>query len=198
MISCQTDEPNNDNSSTSGSSNSNSNTGSNNGQTQASVESLINSKVSASSSYKDFTFTFTIKSQLQSELPGSNIQFGVGHNSTNGLSNISVSVGNQAYSYSSSSSGTQQTVTIKNPFWFYYLFTAPNSSKAATSEGYYNQYLALAAKGYYNLTSEEKELYNGANRILTDYEKDAKSYYKPTIYVVVDGKYYQLNSYRIP
>ena len=61
------------------------------------------------------------------------------------------------------------------------------------SEMFYNSYMSLANKGYSNLSSSEKELYNDMIDNLEEYEKEAKKYYRPAIYVCVNNKFYKVS-----
>lgn len=170
----------------------------NGGQSNESIEAIIADNVNASSSYNDYTFTFTISSTLNDKLPTNSIQFGIGHATSSFSEEILVSVGTQAYNYSSSVNGKVETITIKNPFWFYYVFAAPDQSKWTMCEVFYNSYIELKNKGYNRLSSDEKDLYNEAVKYLNDCQKEARLYYRPTINVIINNKYYKVKSYQIP
>lgn len=163
-----------------------------------STEELVRGNVYASSSYADYTFSFTISSTLAEKLPGDRIQYGVGHATTTNSTEINVSVGDQAYYYSTSSNGKTETITIKNPFWFYYLFANSDDGKWTMCERYYKSYLELKKKGYSSLSSDERDLYNTAVSYLNDCQNEAKRYYRPTLYAIVNNKYYKIQSYQIP
>lgn len=74
-------------------------------ESNESVEEIVANNVNASCTYNDFTFTFTISSTLNDKLPADIINYGIGHATTSFSEEISVSVGNQAYYYSSSKKG---------------------------------------------------------------------------------------------
>lgn len=172
--------------------------GQNGGQLNESVEELVKDNVYVSSSYNDYTFTFTITSTLNDKLPTDRIQYGIGHATSSFSEEINVSVGNQAYYYSASASGKTETITMKNPFWFYYVFADTDKTKWTMCETYYNSYIALKNKGYSKLSFDEKQLYDEAVKYLNDCQKEVKKYYRPTIYVIVNNKYYKVKSYQIP
>ena len=172
--------------------------GANGGQLNESIEELVEDNVYANCSYKDYTFTFTITSTLNDKLPTGRIQYGIGHATSSFSEEINVSVGNQAYYYSVSTSGKTETITMKNPFWFYNVFADTDKTKWTMCETYYNSYIALNNKGYNKLSSDEKGLYNNVVKYLNDCQKEAKEYYRPTIYVIVNNHYYKVKSYKIP
>jgi len=161
-------------------------------------ESLIKDNVSVSSSYSDYTFTFTVKSKLKSKLPYSDVEYGIGHGSVYESTYIDVSVGDQAYYYSSSVSGDTETITFKNPFWFYYVFTNKDLDKWTTCEIYYNAYLELKEKDYSRLSSDERDLYDGITNYLDECQREVKRYYRPILAVYVNNKFYPAKSFQIP
>lgn len=58
---------------------------------------------------------------------------------------------------------------------------------------YYNSYMALVNKGYSNLSSDERALYNNLVDYLEEYYKEATEYYRPAIYVCVNNKFYKVS-----
>ncbi len=162
------------------------------------VENLIQNNVSVTCFYSDYSFTFTIKSKLKSRLPYYDIDYGIGHGTVFESAYISVSLGKQAYFYSSSVSGDTETVTLKNPFWFYYVFINQDKEKWTLCERYYDSYMYLKEKGYSKLSSDEKNLYNEIINYLNECQKEVKYSYKPIIEVCVDNKFYPIQSFRMP
>ena len=170
----------------------------NNGYSSAYIQDIIKNNVSIESNYKDYTFTFVIKSKVKSKLPKAKVEYAVGHRTkdTNDET-YSASVGDQAYYYSSYTNGEEETITIKNPFWYYYVFIDDNSNFGACSF-YFSSYLALKEKGLSNLSPDEKDLYYGIVDILDDAEKEARKYYTPSVEIFIDNKSYNVKTYRIP
>lgn len=195
LQSCAKDEPN-----IPGTSHNNSteNSNSDTNQNETSVEGLIKDNVSVTNSYTDYCFTFTVKSKLKSKLPYSEVEYGIGHGSIYESTYINVSVGNQAYYYSSSINNGIETITFKNPFWFYYVFANQDKDKWTKCEMYYKSYISLKEKGYSRLSSEERELYGEITRYLDECQEEVKRYYKPILEICVDGKFYQVKSFQIP
>lgn len=106
---------------------------------------------------------------------------------------MNISVGNEAPYYSASGSSNNETITFRNPFWFYYVFVEKDDDKWTLSEMYYNSYMALVNKGYSNLSSDERALYNNLVDYLEEYDKEATEYYRPAIYVCVNNKFYKVS-----
>ena len=52
--------------------------------------------------------------------------------------------------------------------------------------------------GLSNLTESEKALYNDINEAFTEYEYEVRRYYRPSVGVFVDDKYYKVATYSIP
>lgn len=198
MVSCGEDEPKAPNEPNAPIENEPETPGQNSDFSESSIEALINKSIYINSSYTDYTFTFTISSVLSNKLPSDVIEYGVGHCSTSFSEETPVSVGDQAYYYSESSDGRSETIVIKNPFWFYYIFVDSDYEKWTTCEMYYNSYIELRRKGYNNLSRDEKQLYNEVTSYLDDCQKEVKRYYRPAIYVVVNSKFYKIKSYQIP
>lgn len=176
------------------------NTG-NNQSENADIAGIISQSVSVSSSYSDYTLTVTISSKLKSQLQNSGIwtnpKYGIGHAKSSYQSEISISFGSQAYYYNVVSKGDTETITIKNPFWFYYVFVDRDDDKWSMCEPYYNSYLALKSKGYSSLSSEEKDLYNEVTTYLNKCQSEARYNYYPTLYIDVNGKSYKIKEFHI-
>ena len=160
-----------------------------------SIGSIVKENVDVNCSYSDYAFTITFKSKLKSELPSAKIEYGVGHGDLGGTE--IVSLGSDAYHYSSHTSGNMETITITNPFWFYFIFNERDDDKSSICEAYYRAYLSLKEKGYSNLNSEEKDLYREATKELDKCEEEAKRYYSPSAQVSVNNKFYRLKRYKI-
>lgn len=158
-----------------------------------SIERIVRDNVTVSRTYSDYMYTFVIKSKVKAKLPDANVSYGVGHNATFSQTTVNISVGNQAYYYSASGSSSNETITFRNPFWFYYVFVEEDDDKWALSEMYYSSYMALVNKGYSNLSSDERALYNNLVDYLEEYEKEATEYYRPAIYVCVNNKFYKVS-----
>lgn len=158
-----------------------------------SIERIVRDNVTVSRTYSDYTYTFVIKSKVKAKLPDANVSYGVGHNTTFNQTMVNISVGNQAYYYSASGSSSNETITFRNPFWFYYVFVEKDDEKWTLSEMYYNSYMALVNKGYSNLSSDERALYNNLVDYLEEYDKEANEYYRPAIYVCVNNKFYKVS-----
>ena len=158
-----------------------------------SIERIVRDNVTVSRTYSDYTYTFVIKSKVKAKLPDANVSYGIGHHTIYDQEIVNISVGNQAYYYSTSGPGSNETITFRNPFWFYYVFADQDREKWTVSEMFYNSYMSLANKGYSNLSSYEKELYNDMIDNLEEYEKEAKKYYRPVIYVCVNNKFYKVS-----
>lgn len=88
-----------------------------------SIERIVRDNVTVSRTYSDYTYTFTIKSRVKAKLPDANVSYGIGHHSIYDQEIVNISVGNQAYYYSTSGPSSNETITFRNPFWFYYVFT---------------------------------------------------------------------------
>lgn len=158
-----------------------------------SVESIVRNNVMVSRTYSNYTYSFVIKSSIKAKLPDAKVSYGVGHYTIYNQETVNVSVGNQAYYYSTSGPSSNETITFRNPFWFYYVFANQDKEKWTVSEMYYNTYMSLANKGYSNLSSYEKELYNDMMENLEEYDKEANEYYRPAIVVCVNNKFYKVS-----
>lgn len=158
-----------------------------------SIERIVRDNVTVSRTYSDYTYTFTIKSRVKAKLPDANVSYGIGHHSIYDQEIVNISVGNQAYYYSTSGPSSNETITFRNPFWFYYVFVEKDNDKWGLSEMYYDSYMALVNKGYSNLSSEEKALYRDLQDYLEEYDKEANEYYRPVIYVCVNNKFYKVS-----
>ena len=158
-----------------------------------SIERIVRDNVTVSRTYSDYTYTFVIKSKVKAKLPNANVSYGIGHHSIYNQEIVNISVGNQAYYYSASGSSNNETITFRNPFWFYYVFVEKDDDKWTLSEMYYNSYMALVNKGYSNLSSDERALYNNLVDYLEEYDKEATEYYRPAIYVCVNNKFYKVS-----
>ena len=192
FTSCGGDDPDNPadpgNTTENGSSTSNPSTPS-----DPSIERIVRDNVTVSRTYSDYTYTFVIKSKVKAKLPDANVSYGVGHNATFNQTTVNISVGNEAYYYSASGSSNNETITFRSPFWFYYVFVEKDDDKWTLSEMYYNSYMALVNKGYSNLSSDERALYNNLVDYLEEYDKEATEYYRPAIYVCVNNKFYKVS-----
>ena len=192
FTSCGGDDPDNPadpgNTTENGSSTSNPSTPS-----DPSIERIVRDNVTVSRTYSDYTYTFVIKSKVKAKLPDATVSYGVGHNATFNQTTVNISVGNEAYYYSASGSSNNETITFRNPFWFYYVFVEKDDDKWTLSEMYYNSYMALVNKGYSNLSSDERALYNNLVDYLEEYDKEATEYYRPAIYVCVNNKFYKVS-----
>ena len=173
--------------------------GSNQGSTPSvDIEEIIKNNVSVKASYSDYTFTFTITSKAKSKLPSYNVEYGIWHGVSFSKPDTSVSIGSQAYYYSTSTNGDTETIVFKNPFWFYFVFGNTDKDKWTDCEMYYKSYIALANKGLSNLSSSEKSLYNDLVKSLNSYQTEAKTFYRPAIGVTVNSKFYKVSTYQIP
>lgn len=170
----------------------------NNGNSSAYIQDIIKNNVSIESNYKDYTFTFVIKSKVKSKLPKAKVEYAVGHRTKDwNEETYNASVGDQAYYYSSYTNGEEETIAIKNPFWFYYEFIDVNNRFGGCSF-YFSSYLALKEKGLSNLSQDEKDLYYDIVDILDEAEKEARKYYTPSIEILIDNKSYTVRTYSIP
>ncbi|MDE6611409.1 MAG: hypothetical protein K2K22_02500 [Muribaculaceae bacterium] len=162
------------------------------------IKNIVSENTSVKCSYSDYLFTFNIRSTVKSELPTRKIAYGIGHPSASYSADESVSVGEQAYYYSISTKNGVDEVTFKIPFWFYFVFSSPDKEKWALCEMYYASYCALINAGLPNLSADEKTLYNELTKELNEYESEARIYYRPNVYVMVDNKFYKVGSFKIP
>lgn len=169
-----------------------------NGVVDKNIQKIVESNVSVNSSFSDYISKFTITSRVKSELSGGYIQYGIGHRSKGNQAQVAISIGAQAYSYSVKTYGNTETITIENPFWYYYAFVGKDSKKLSECTTYYNSYVALKNRGYNSLNPSEKELYNDITSILNDYLREVKSKYVQSIEVIYDNKYYTVDTYMIP
>ena len=159
---------------------------------------IVKNNVTVSGSYKDYTATFTITSKLKSKLPNQNIKYGIGHKGIyNDNDEINSSIGNDAYYYSERTSGDTEIITIKIPFWYYYIFVNKDESKWAECETYYNAYMELNEKGVSELASDEKSLYDTCVKELNYYEDQVKRYYKMVVEVMVNKNIINIAEYKI-
>lgn len=94
-----------------------------------SIERIVRDNVTVSRTYSDYTYAFVIKSKVKAKLPDANVSYGVGHNATFNQTTVNISVGNQAYYYSAGGSSNNETITFRNPFWFYYVFVEKDDDK---------------------------------------------------------------------
>lgn len=150
------------------------------------IEEIIDDNVSVDAYYHDYTFTFYITSKIRGVLPTYYVQYGIGH--TYNASATTVSVGNQAYYYAASQSGSTENVTFENPFWYYYAFVNKDSNKLSECEMYYNSYVSLKNKS--SLTSSERDLLNTVIKYLNKYESEVKANYHPSVQIILNGHYY--------
>lgn len=159
------------------------------GLTRSDIETIIKSKVSVTATYSDYLWHFHVESTLANTFPNHTIKYGIGHGNVNG--NTNVSIGAQAYKYSSYNSGDKQIIDFYNPFWFYYIFGASTVDKDTYSlcEIYYSSYIALKNKGYSSLTSDEKSLYSDLVSALNKYESATKYAYTPSVQILIDDEY---------
>ena len=167
-------------------------------QQSANYEALIKDNVTVKCTYSDYMFTFTITSQLKSKLPHEKIEYGIGHFSTSFQPITNVSVGNQAYYYSSTTNGDTEVITFKNPFWFYYVFVDEDKDKWTHSEMYYASYCALINKGLSSLSTIEMSLYHDLSEYLDEYVDEVRPFYMPTAEVVINDRFYAIRGFRIP
>lgn len=164
---------------------------------ETSVAEIVQRNTYVNSSYSDYTFNFTITSKVKHNLPNDNVQYGIGHGSTSNTDEVIVSVGSQAYYYTITTNGDTETVTFQNPFWFYYVFTDTDKDKWAMCEIYYRTYMKLKKKGYSQLTSNEKDLYDEVTDYLDECQNEVERYYRPIICVIVNNKYYKIKTAQI-
>lgn len=164
----------------------------------ANIESIVKDNTSVNATYSDYMFTFTITSTIKEKLPSDAVKFGIEHLASFYQETVDVSVENQAYYYSKTTNGNKEIITFKNPFWFYYVATSEDKDKWAKSEMYYASYMALKNKGYSNLSSDEKSLYDKLIKYLNEYQSEAKRYYRPTICVLINNRFYNIKTYQIP
>ena len=162
------------------------------------IQDIVKNNVSVIGYYQDFMFTFIIKSKVKSKLPNAKVEYGVGHLSTNSSNDeyYSCSVGDQAYYYSSYTNGDEETIIIKNPFWFYYVDKNPELMTYCSM--YHQYYLSLIEKGLSNLSESQIDLYNKLEAKLDDAEKEPSIYYTPRIEILIDNKSYPVREFRIP
>lgn len=162
------------------------------------IEEIVKNNVSVKATYSNFTFTFVITSTVKSKLPSHKVEYAIGHGLSFFKPETLVSEGNDAYYYNLTKSGNTETVTFKNPFWFYYVCGEYDGDKWAKCEMYYKSYIALIEMGLSNLTESEKALYNDIIESFTEYEYEVRRYYRPSVEVLVDHKYYKVATYSIP
>ena len=136
---------------------------------------------------------FTIESTLHHELPNKKIQFGIGHGEIGDTENVSVE--DDAYSYTSKNDGRKKVITFINPFWYYFVFGIdPNNLKIANhSSMYYASYISIKEKGLSNVSKDEQDLYHKLVGLLNEYEKEMRWYYRPSVEVLIDSKFYILS-----
>lgn len=159
---------------------------------------IVKNNVSTTASYEDYTATFIITSRLKSQLTNKSIEYGIGHKDIyNSKDVINNSVGNDAYYYSERETGNTEIITIKIPFWFYYVFVEKDESKWADCEAYYRAYIELKEKDVSKLASDEKSLYDTCIKYLNKYENEVKSYYKMAVQVVVNTNFITIAEYKI-
>lgn len=166
----------------------------------AAIDEIVSNHTYVNSSYSDYTFTFVISSSIRRELPSAAVDYAIGHGSaySSSTSELVVSPGAQAYYYSITSNDKTDVVTFRNPFWLYYAFVADDTEKLAMCEMYYNTYIALKRKGYGSLTADEKALYGEVTDYLDRCQQEAKSSYRPGVYVIINNKCHNIKTYQIP
>lgn len=156
------------------------------------LQKLVSDNVDVTASYSDYIWKFKITSTLHNELPNSDIKFGIGHGYLAGGTE-SVSVENQAYSYSCQESGNKMIINFENPFWFYQLYGGGDETEYYGF--YYESYKSIRSKNYSSLTDEEKNFLSELINILNEGEKKSIANYKPGIYVIIDDKYFLVERY---
>ena len=157
------------------------------GEDRAEIQKLIKQHVSIRASYKEYAWYFHIESTLHKNLPDRKIQFGIGHGEIG--YEESVSIENQAYEYSWTMNGNTKVMDFVNPFWFYFMWGLPETDdRWSSADWYYKSYMAL--KGKTDMFDDEKELFREIVEDLDEWEKEANRYYRPSIYVLIDEKYF--------
>lgn len=160
------------------------------------IQKLIKEHVTVNASYGEYKWRFHIESTLQEVLPDSKIQFGIGHGNVYG--DMSVSVENQAYSYSSHMNGDTKIMDFVNPFWFYYMFGIPDPDKDAwtDAEMYYRSYMTLKNQG--SLDKYEQANLKEFKRLLDKLEAPTRKNYTPSVEVLIDNKkFYTVGTYKL-
>jgi len=160
------------------------------------IKQIIQQNVTVKATYSDYMWTFQIESTLHNALPNDNIAFGIGHGDVNGTTVVSIE--NQAYKYTSRYNGNKKIMEFKNPFWFYYVFGMEQSEYSKNCwtecEMYYASYNAL--RNETQLSQDQKNLLQSLKRYLNEYESDANLFYKPSIQVLINNKYYTVATYK--
>lgn len=165
--------------------------------TYAKIKKIVSENVTCKAWYANYMFTFTLTSELKTKLPNEKIEYGIGHDSADGLEEISVSIGKDAYEYSSKRNGDIETITFKIPFWHYYLFVNRDDDISVESGMYYATYKALTERDSSDLSRDDKELLKAMKGYLSSYELNAKKDYRPIVYVIVNNRFYSVGRYKI-
>ena len=166
-------------------------------QDRSEVIRIIRNNISVEHSYSDYYITYTITSKLKkNKFKGHKIEYGVAHLGSNAIpEEVFFSVGNDAPYYEEICKGDIETITIKIPFWFYYVFVERDNEIWANCELYYRSYIALKEKGESTWYLEEKELYDDIVEALDRYDVKARPYYAPEVVCFIDGRDYFIKSF---
>lgn len=160
--------------------------------TKSDIQKLIRKHVNVNARYGDYTCYFEIESTIEEALPDHTVKYGIGHGDVDG--SIAVSVGNQAYKYSSSIQNGVHIYKFEVPIWFYLMFGVPQSKYdedlLTTCQIYYNSYLALIKKGINNLNMDEYDLYQEVIGTLSALLKEVRTNYTPSVQLELDGIQY--------
>lgn len=162
------------------------------------IKDLINEYVTVKAQYVEYMWIFTIESTLHHQLKNKNIEFCLGHGDLGGGIEYMTN-GEESYDYSSKNDGKKKTMIFTNPYWFYYIWGMEPSDKEnwTLSELNYASYKFLQEKGEDHLTQYEKISYKQLIESLNNLEKPARIYYKPSIQVHIDSKYYLVSRYTL-
>lgn len=166
----------------------------------ASIESLIKSDVSVKQSYSRYFITFEITSTLKSKMPNGNYKFAIGHSYRGADPKVYIITSNYEYSkklytYTSTTIGDTEKVTIKYPFWWFTYARDLTTDVCAECQSYYAALIALEEKGSANWFESERNLYPQLIKYLDDELTDAKRYYTPYVVLQYNNKNYNVASF---
>lgn len=162
------------------------------------IEKIVKENVHVTATYSHYMWTFRITSTLKSKLPGKKIQYGIGHHKAVDGEEYWASIDDEAYYYDIVKNGDKETITFKNPFWWYYLWCEKNMYTFSSIDNDYRCYLALMDKGSSEWAREERDLYEYLIDNLNQSEWEVRGDYFPSIEVWCDNQRYVIGSYKIP
>lgn len=169
-----------------------------NSLSKAEIEKIVKANIDIKASYSDYVTTFVISSKIESKLPADyEVEYGIAHTPATTVSKLPTTIGDECWQYSEANKGNTKTVTIKNPFWYYYCWGAENKTIFGTCALFMESYQSMKGKPLSGFSDSERELWDTINEDLNYYEAQAKKYYKQEIRVVINDIAYPVATYTI-